>query len=343
MGCSDSKDRKVDDQQLRPDKEKFVRTHKLLLLGAGESGKSTILKQVKLLYLGGFNSEERNMYRAAVERNVIQNMQGLIEAAKKWDIKLQHDSEANFLAGLEEADVDKFVIDEKVASAIKALWKESGVQKAWNRVNETQVFETAAYFFDAIDRLVRPDYEPSSDDILRARLKTTGIIEVQFEIEGHEFRMVDVGGQRSERRKWLHCFEDCTAGVFCVAMNEYDKMLYEEANVNRMHEAVSLFQQTVNSKWFEQVALILFLNKSDLFREKIKTVDLKVAFPEYSGGLSYDSALLFIANKFKGLRQDSNRKTFLHVVTATNTDTVKTVLKDVFEILEANMQSATLL
>jgi len=343
MGCGGSKNRTVDDQQLKPDKAKFERSHKLLLLGAGESGKSTILKQVKLLFLGGFNSEEKLMYRSAVERNVIQNMQGLIEAAKKWNIKLQNNDEANFLAALDESDPDKFVIDEKVADAVKVLWKEPAILKAWNRVNETQVFETAAYFFDAVGRMVRPSYEPTSDDILRARLKTTGIIEVQFAVEGHEFRMVDVGGQRSERRKWLHCFEDCTAVIFCVAMNEYDKMLYEEANVNRMHEAVSLFQQTVNSKWFEQVALILFLNKSDLFREKIKTVDLKVAFPEYSGGLSYDSALLFIANKFKGLRQDASRKTYLHVVTATSTDTVKTVLKDVFEILEANMQSATLL
>ncbi len=107
-----------------------------------------------------------------------------------------------------------------------------------------------------------------------------GIIEVKFNVGDHEFRMVDVGGQRSERRKWLNCFEDCTAVLFCVAMNEYDKMLYEEANVNRMHEAVSLFQQTVNSKWFDTVSLILFLNKADLFREKIKEVDLKVCLHE---------------------------------------------------------------
>lgn len=56
-----------------------MRTHKLLLLGAGESGKSTIMKQVKILYLGGFNAEERKMFKQAIERNVIQNMQGLIE------------------------------------------------------------------------------------------------------------------------------------------------------------------------------------------------------------------------------------------------------------------------
>jgi len=343
MGCFNSrtKDRRVD-IQIADDRRQFERTHKLLLLGAGESGKSTIMKQVKLLYLGGFNAEEKQMYKVAIERNVIQNMQGLLEAAKKWTIDITNQESASYIAGLDEADAEKYVISEEVRDAIKKLWSEEGVQKAWTRANETQVFETAAYFFDAIDRLVRPSFEPTTDDILRARLKTTGIIEVKFNVESHEFRMVDVGGQRSERRKWLHCFEDCTAVIFCVAMNEYDKMLYEEANVNRMHEAVSLFQQTVNSKWFESVSLILFLNKSDLFREKIKTVDLKVAFPDYTGGTNYDSALLYIANKFKSLRQDPNRKTFLHVVTATNTETVKTVLRDVFEILEANLQNAQL-
>jgi len=283
------------------------------------------------------------MFKQAIERNVIQNMQGLIDAAANFGLEITDKEAASLIKGLDESDAENFVINDAVQKAVKTLWKEESVTKAWSRANETQVLESAAYFFDAIDRLGTTTYDPSVEDILRARQKTTGIIEVKFSTDGHEFRLVDVGGQRSERRKWLHCFEDCTAVIFCVAMNEYDKMLYEEANVNRMHEAVSLFQQTVNSKWFETVSLILFLNKSDLFREKIKTVDLKIAFPEYTSGLNYDSALLFIANKFKGLRQDQNRKTFLHVVTATNTDTVKTVLRDCFEILEANRANATIL
>jgi len=343
MGCGSSKDRTIDQGQLREDKEAFMRTHKLLLLGAGESGKSTIMKQVKILYLGGFNPEERKMFKQAIERNVIQNMQGLIDAAGQFSLEIKNQDLAALIKSLDESDAENFVLSTKVQESVKTLWKEESIQKAWSRANETQVLESAAYFFDQIDRLNTATYDPSVDDILRARQKTTGIIEVKFSADGHEFRLVDVGGQRSERRKWLHCFEDCTAVIFCVAMNEYDKMLYEEANVNRMHEAVSLFQQTVNSKWFETVSLILFLNKSDLFREKIKNVDLKVAFPEYTGGNNYDSALLFIANKFKSLRQDQNRKTFLHVVTATNTDTVKTVLRDCFEILEANRNNATIL
>jgi len=95
--------------------------------------------------------------------------------------------------------------------------------------------------------------------------------------------MVDVGGQRSERKKWIHCFEDVTAVVFCVAMSEYDQTLYEDENVKRLDESVKLFDEICNSRWFSETSVILFLNKSDIFREKIKKRDLSVYFPEYKG------------------------------------------------------------
>ena len=83
MGCGESRDRTIE-PTLKADRDEFLRTHKLLLLGAGESGKSTIMKQVKILYLGGFNPEERKMFKQAIERNVIQNMQGLIDGIFSW-------------------------------------------------------------------------------------------------------------------------------------------------------------------------------------------------------------------------------------------------------------------
>jgi hypothetical protein len=99
--------------------------------------------------------------------------------------------------------------------------------------------------------------------------------------------MVDVGGQRSERKKWIHCFEDVTAVVFCVAMSEYDQTLYEDENVKRLDESVKLFDEICNSRWFSETSVILFLNKSDIFREKIKKRDLGVYFPDYKGKNCY--------------------------------------------------------
>ena len=52
--------------------------------------------------------------------------------------------------------------------------------------------------------------------------------------------MVDVGGQRSERRKWIHCFENVTSIIFLVALSEYDQVLFESENEVKLLR----FQQT---------------------------------------------------------------------------------------------------
>lgn len=94
---------------------------------------------------------------------------------------------------------------------------------------------------------------------------------------------MDVGGQKSERKKWLHCFEGVTAVLFCAAINEYDMVMREDNKTNRMIDTLQVFDDIVNNKWFAKTAVILFLNKRDLFEEKIKSVDLNVCFPDYRG------------------------------------------------------------
>jgi hypothetical protein len=164
--------------------------------------------------------------------------------------------------------------------------------------------DSAAYFFENVERLASPDYVPTDQDILRSRAKTTGlffkdyfrfkfsknlypigIVEATFKLENVTFRMIDVGGQRSERKKWLHCFQDVTCTIFCVATPEYDLKLYEDDITNRMHESIRLFREICNNKWFVETSMILFLNKDDIFQEKIKKVDLNVCFPSYNGEL----------------------------------------------------------
>ena len=73
-----------------------------------------------------------------------------------------------------------------------------------------------------------PEYRPSDQDILRCRAKTTGIIETTFPLGSITYRMVDVGGQRSERKKWIHCFDNVTAILFVVAISGYDQCLAED-------------------------------------------------------------------------------------------------------------------
>jgi len=138
-------------------------------------------------------------------------------------------------------------------------------------------------FFEEIDRFMDESYIPSEQDVLRARVRSTGIEEAEFQFDDLNFRMLDVGGQRSERRKWIHCFDSVTAVLFCASLSEYDQTLREDDSQNRMKESLLLFDEICNSPWFRDTAFILFLNKTDLFEEKIKRVSIKIVFPEYAG------------------------------------------------------------
>ena len=67
-------------------------------------------------------------------------------------------------------------------------------------------------------------YLPTQQDILLARKPTKGIHEYDFEIKNVPFKMVDVGGQRSERRRWFECFDSVTSILFLVSSSEYDQV-----------------------------------------------------------------------------------------------------------------------
>lgn len=129
--------------------------------------------------------------------------------------------------------------------------------------------------------------------------------------------MFDVGGQRSERKKWIHCFENVTSIIFCVALSEYDQVLLEESNQvwglntpsvyytgtdkpgqNRMMESLVLFDSVVNSRWFMRTSIILFLNKVDLFRLKLPRSPLSNYFPDYSGGNDVHRAAKYLLWRF---------------------------------------------
>ncbi len=101
-----------------------------------------------------------------------------------------------------------------------------------------------------------------------------------------------------DSKKWIHCFENVTAVIFVAAMNEYDQFLFEDNTTNRITESLNLFSEICNSRWFRNKSMILFLNKDDLFREKIKTVDLKCCFEEYDGGCDYEKASAYLKRQF---------------------------------------------
>ena len=144
----------------------------------------------------------------------------------------QNDARRSIVLSL-PGQIEGDVMPRDVADAIRGLWKDPSVREAVSRSREFQLNDSAVYYFNMIDRMAAPNYMPTDQDILRSRVKTTGITETTFKVGELTYKLFDVGGQRSERKKWIHCFENVTALVFLVSLSEYDQMLYEDESVVR--------------------------------------------------------------------------------------------------------------
>jgi len=315
---------------------------KLLLLGAGESGKSTIFKQMKILFGMPLTDEEKQHATPIVYNNIITSMKIICENCNDLGLK-------SSVAALEAFDLlmslsDEAEIDPAVGGQIKALWNDPGIQATWSRRSEFQIVESVQFYFNDLDRIMADDYLSTQQDLLYARVRTSGIVEEKYQIDGASFVMYDVGGQRNERKKWIHCFEEVTAVIFVAALSEYDQNLYEDASTNRMIEAIQLFDEITNNRFFTSSAMILFLNKKDLFEEKINAVDPKSVevFKDFPGGIGdYDKGVEYFLGKFLEVNRQPDKQVYHHVTCATDSENVSVVFqacKDI--ILKQNIKGS---
>ena len=176
--------------------------------------------------------------------------------------------------------------------------------------------------------------------------------------------MFDVGGQRSERKKWIHVFDNVQVVLFLVAISGYDHVLVEDRNgvgyfhikacvglkltvsQNQMHEALMLFESISNSKYFEKSALILFLNKIDLFREKISggMSPINRIFTDYTGrSTDIEAGQEFFANKFRNLVRQPKKEVYVHYTNATDTDLLKKTMESVQDMIVQRNLNALIL
>ncbi|XP_075913891.1 guanine nucleotide-binding protein G(z) subunit alpha isoform X2 [Petromyzon marinus] len=307
MGCRQSAEEKEAarrsrriDRHLRSESQRQRREIKLLLLGTSNSGKSTIVKQMKIIHSGGFNLDACREYRPLIVYNAIDSLTRIIRA-------------------------------------VGVLKIDFGNQLCFGRSSEYHLEDNAAYYLGDLERIAAPGYVPTVEDILRSRDMTTGIVENRFTFKELTFKMVDVGGQRSERKKWIHCFEGVTAIIFCVELSGYDLKLYEDNLTSRMAESLRLFDSICNNNWFVSTSLILFLNKKDLLAEKIRRVALSVCFPDYPGQDTYEEAAVYIQRQFEDLNRNKEAKEiYSHFTCATDTSNIQFVFDAVTDVIIQN-------
>ncbi|XP_029073439.1 guanine nucleotide-binding protein subunit alpha-11 isoform X2 [Monodon monoceros] len=300
---------------------------------------------MRIIHGAGYSEEDKRGFTKLVYQNIFTAMQAMIRAMETLKILYKYEqNKANALL-IREVDVEKVTtFEHRYVSAIKTLWNDPGIQECYDRRREYQLSDSAKYYLTDVDRIAASGYLPTQQDVLRVRVPTTGIIEYPFDLENIIFRMVDVGGQRSERRKWIHCFENVTSIMFLVALSEYDQVLVESDNENRMEESKALFRTIVTYPWFQNSSVILFLNKKDLLEDKILHSHLVDYFPEFDGPQrDAQAAREFILKMFVDLNPDSDKIIYSHFTCATDTENIRFVFAAVKDtILQLNLKEYNL-
>lgn len=390
---------------------------RMFLLGAGESGKSTVLKQMRLLHKNSFTSFERKQYAEVIWLGLFQSMKLLILNARKFHIPLACDRpnlplqlHKRVVLSAREARADHSLLDDydigysdrraaramesalllesardmwgdrwgggssggggsggdsaldmaaleaaeagdaraheptrdEIARAVAELWhNDPGVRTSLAHSNRFQIELLAAYYFDNVHKFKDPEYRCTDQDILMGRIKTTGITENSFQIRNGVLKVIDAGGQRSERKKWIHCFQDIDVVLFVLAVLEYDQTLYEDGRINRMHESFALFDALCNSQWFYKTPFILFLNKVDLLEEKLLRLPITDYFPEYDRDpLNVSSVLDYMESQLLGLNK-TKKPIYVHRTCATDTAGMSFVLSAVTDmVIQQNLKKS---
>lgn len=290
------------DMQIEREREEEKNHYKILLLGAGESGKSTIIKQLSLLYRKGGIMEDRRQFIRVLQNNTIVSMQALLRAGESMGMLKPSDDGTSYeadIALINNAEGNDAMTEAMVA-AIERLWESAMIQEVYMNRSQFWILETADYYFKNCARFIEHNFLPDDVDVIMARKRTTGVIVTEFPTEdGLKFSVVDVGGQRSERRKWINCFDGVKAIFWVSNLSGYDKVLFEDKSINRMQEDLDLFKETLKAAAFRDTPIFLFFNKQDLFFDALKYSTIDTCFPAYKGSSDPTECQEFIAQQFK--------------------------------------------
>lgn len=290
-----------DDKDDGDDKNK----RKILLLGNGSCGKSTIFKQLKLI-LGNtqtFDENELSEATHAIRQNcvsvlliILHKCTILYERNIEYfaDCKIDENNEAirdaiNYVMKYRSESFEK--VDEdltELANNISYLWNLPCVQTTIKfRHKRFTIPDNISYFYEQLDTIFGEHYVPTTDDIIRLRIRTTGMIENKFKMlsdnnfDEYQLSLFDTGGERNERKKWIHTFENVDIVIFVAALSHFCCVLWEDEKTLSMHDAIELFQEICNGKWFKRSEMILILNKNDIFRQMLyDEISLKTGFAD---------------------------------------------------------------
>jgi len=276
-------------------------------------------------------------------------MEALKKSLRSQEIPRGGDPCHNKITATDNVVVDE--VTEVIASCkddMVALWLDPAVRtvlKNWN----VRLEDSAGFFLNDVERIASRSYEPSDDDVVRARLRTLGVQEYKIEFTpdnvnqnilsgaiggveyGREWRIYDVGGSRSMRNAWLPYFDNAQAIIFLAPVSCFDQHLSEDVKVNRLEDTFMLWQTVCGSKLLAKANTIIFLNKIDLLTLKLRSgVKIREHLPSY-GDRSNDTGTMvrYLKSKFKDIwKQHSTegRTCHFHATTVVDIKTTATTI-----------------
>ncbi|CAF0794081.1 unnamed protein product [Rotaria sordida] len=314
--------------------------------GNAEAGKSTFLKQMKLIHGQGFKEDEKRRLIPFIYRQILSVVRCICRAMKMLHIRFENERNEEYARVLSSSTYDDAedsisTLSPRMVEAIRYIWSDEGVKTCYGRRREYRLPDSAKYFLDDIDRISAQNFTPNEDDILRVRIPTTGIVQEDFEFSHVRLRIVDVGGQKTERRKWIHCFDSVTSVIFLASLLEYDQKVDDQLEQNLMEESLGLFRVILKSDYFCNASIILFLNKTDLFPERLAGKPIRYVYPEFDGADNdVQAAREFIKNKYLSLVPKSERYTekniYPHFTCSVDSKNIRIVFESVKDTVLAH-------
>ena len=302
------------EKKIAEDKKARKSLMKILCLGTSCSGKSTILKQMRILHQGGFAHDEKDVHRDAFLRTfiiwayeIISTLPDSVCSFRTKEIESKLLKLFNIKANLIKHDIDVFT---NIIPFFKTC-EGKEILETYGEGRQCGMFLT--YFLQRMEKVENYDeFDPNAEDILRIRVQTTGVVYTTFKYKSSNFCMVDVGGQKTERRKWIHLFDDVKAIFFVVDLS----------NIEGMAESLEVFINICSTRELSEANMILFFNKTDIFKEKRDFSALVEQFPDFvDGKCAHREIGLFIKDKFENAFKNVHRSGYIYSFFTCATDT----------------------
>ncbi|KAI8901311.1 guanine nucleotide binding protein, alpha subunit [Globomyces pollinis-pini] len=317
---------------LKQEKQKYLKLleePKILILGTSDSGKSTFLKQLKIIHGAGFTDAEIKQAKQSAITQVLNAAEIVIENSDE-NIKSAYNPIMQYLC-LVAGPYDCLPLN--IINLLATMWEDPVVQKAFQELNHL-IPHSTSHFMMHIKRIAFAESVLTNEDILMQRTVTQSITETTFVAHDSKFHFYDVSGLKHHRKQWIPYFQDILMIIFLVDISAYDKMMAENPETNRMVDALNLFDEISNHKLLKNVDITIFFNKKDLFEHKVTEVAIIDHFPDFKGEpKSAKSGGRYFEDKFVNLRKDKSKFLNTHFTCCTDSKLIKKLSTNLFSSL----------